>query len=40
VAEGTHAALVAGRPGGLEEAFFAAVAAGDAAGMTAAGGVA
>lgn len=36
VAEGSRDALVAGRPGGLEEAFFAAV----AAGTTAAGGAA
>ena len=32
VAEGSRDALVAGRPGGLEEAFFAAVAAGTTAG--------
>jgi sodium transport system ATP-binding protein len=29
VAEGTHESLVAGRPGGLEEAFFAALSAAD-----------
>lgn len=33
VAEGSRDALVAGRPGGLEEAFFAAVAAGTTAGV-------